>query len=92
MTDVDIVITAANPDEAPKLADLPKWDINGKPSFTIPFNVCGYPAMSVCAGFGPNALPLAIQLASKPFRETTLLSAAHAFERATDHRSKRPLL
>jgi aspartyl-tRNA(Asn)/glutamyl-tRNA(Gln) amidotransferase subunit A len=92
MAAVDIVITATNPAEAPKLADLPKWDINGKPSFTIPFNVCGYPAMSVCAGFSPNGLPLAIQLAAKPFQETTLLSAAHAFERVTDFRARRPTL
>jgi aspartyl-tRNA(Asn)/glutamyl-tRNA(Gln) amidotransferase subunit A len=92
MADVDIVLTATNPGEAPKLADLPKWEIAGKPSFTIPFNVCGFPAMSVCAGFGPNGLPLAIQLAAKPFREATLLRAAHAFECATPHRSVRPTL
>jgi aspartyl-tRNA(Asn)/glutamyl-tRNA(Gln) amidotransferase subunit A len=92
MADIDIVLTATNPAEAPRLVDLPKWDVNGRPSFTIPFNVCGFPAISICAGFGPNGLPLAIQLAGKPFREADVLRAAHAFECATDFRSARPAI
>ena len=37
----------------------------------MPFNVAGYPAMSVCAGFGAGGLPVAIQLVGKPFQEAT---------------------
>jgi Asp-tRNA(Asn)/Glu-tRNA(Gln) amidotransferase A subunit family amidase len=68
---------------------LPKWSILEQPSFTIPFNVTGQPAMSVCAGFGALGLPVSIQPAGKPFAEATLLRAAHAFEQATQWRNQR---
>jgi hypothetical protein len=30
-----------------------------RPNFTMPFNVAGYPAISICAGFGAGGLPVA---------------------------------
>jgi aspartyl-tRNA(Asn)/glutamyl-tRNA(Gln) amidotransferase subunit A len=63
-----------------------------KPSFTIPFNVAGYPAMCVCAGFGPAGLPVSIQIVGKPFQEATVFRVADAFEKATEFRAKRPAL
>jgi Asp-tRNA(Asn)/Glu-tRNA(Gln) amidotransferase A subunit family amidase len=62
------------------------------PSFTMPFNVAGYPAISVCSGYGTGGLPVAIQLVGKPFQEPTVLRIADAFEKATDFRSKRPAM
>jgi aspartyl-tRNA(Asn)/glutamyl-tRNA(Gln) amidotransferase subunit A len=66
----------------------------------MPFNVAGYPAMSVCSGFGPTdqvrglevhgGLPVAIQLVGKPFQEATVLRIADAFEKATPFRDHRP--
>jgi aspartyl-tRNA(Asn)/glutamyl-tRNA(Gln) amidotransferase subunit A len=56
----------------------------------MPFNVAGYPAISVCAGFGSSGLPVAIQLAGKPFQEPTLFRVADAFEKATPFRAQRP--
>ena len=50
------LVTAAAPNEAPKIDDVPLWDLFDRPSFTMPFNVAGYPAMSVCAGFGEGGL------------------------------------
>jgi aspartyl-tRNA(Asn)/glutamyl-tRNA(Gln) amidotransferase subunit A len=86
MRDLDLVLTAAAPSEAPKIDAVPKWDLFERPNFTMPFNVSGYPAISVCAGFGTDGLPVAIQLAGKPFAEPTLLRAADAFEKATPFR------
>jgi aspartyl-tRNA(Asn)/glutamyl-tRNA(Gln) amidotransferase subunit A len=48
--------------------------------------------MSVCTGFGPAGLPLAMQLIGKPFAEPTLLRVAHTYERATTWRGRRPAL
>ncbi len=62
------------------------------PSFTMPFNVAGYPAISICSGFGEGGLPVAIQLVGKPFQEPTVFRIADAFEKATEFRSKRPAL
>jgi aspartyl-tRNA(Asn)/glutamyl-tRNA(Gln) amidotransferase subunit A len=92
MRDLDLVLTAAAPSEAPKIDAVPKWDLFERPNFTMPFNVSGYPAISVCAGFGADGLPVAIQLAGKPFAEPTLLRAADAFEKATPFRDARPAM
>jgi aspartyl-tRNA(Asn)/glutamyl-tRNA(Gln) amidotransferase subunit A len=58
----------------------------------MPFNVAGYPAITICAGFGAGGLPVAIQLVGKPFAEPGLLRVADAFEKATDFREARPAL
>jgi aspartyl-tRNA(Asn)/glutamyl-tRNA(Gln) amidotransferase subunit A len=92
MADLDILVSAAAVSEAPKITEVPKWATLDKPSFTMPFNVTGYPAMSICTGFGAGGLPLSMQLIAKPFAEPVLFQAAHAYETATDWRSKRPAL
>ena len=92
MAGLDVVLTAAQPAEAPKIDALPKWDVFELPSFTMPFNVAGYPAISVCSGFGEGGLPVAIQLVGKPFQEPTVLGIADAFEKATPFRNRRPVL
>jgi len=92
MTDLDIMITAAAPSEAPTFDSVSKFAILERPSLTMPFNVTGSPAMSVCCGFTAAGLPLAFQVVGKPFDEATVLRAAHAYERATPWRSIRPTL
>jgi aspartyl-tRNA(Asn)/glutamyl-tRNA(Gln) amidotransferase subunit A len=92
MAGLDVVLTAAAQGEAPKIDAIPKWDTFAAPSFTMPFNVAGYPAMSICAGFGEGGLPVAIQLVGKPFDEPTLFRVADAFEKATAFRNSRPNL
>jgi aspartyl-tRNA(Asn)/glutamyl-tRNA(Gln) amidotransferase subunit A len=92
MTDLDVVLTAVFPNEAPQIDTVPKWDVFQQPSFMMPFNVAGYPAMSVCSGFGDGGLPVAMQLIGKPFQEATVLRVADAFEKATPFRDRRPPL
>src|SRR5438270_5413135 len=90
MRGLDAVLTATQPAEAAKIDEVPKWDLFDKPGFTMPFNVAGYPAISVCAGFGAGGLPVAIQLVGKPFAEPTVFRVADAFETATPFRAARP--
>src|SRR6266478_5998418 len=90
MADLDLVVTAAAPSEAPAIDSVSKFALFERPSLTMPFNVTGSPAMSVCCGYTDAGLPLAFQLAGKPFDEATVLKAAHAYERATPWRSIRP--
>jgi aspartyl-tRNA(Asn)/glutamyl-tRNA(Gln) amidotransferase subunit A len=92
MADLDLVITAAAPSEAPAIDSVSKFALFERPSLTMPFNVTGGPAMSVCCGYTEAGLPLAFQLAGKPFDEATVLRAAHAYESATTWRSIRPPL
>jgi aspartyl-tRNA(Asn)/glutamyl-tRNA(Gln) amidotransferase subunit A len=92
MRDLDVVITAGAPGEAPRLDAIPKWDLFDKPNFTMPFNVTGYPALCVCSGFGPGGLPVSVQIVGKPFQDAMVLRVGDAFEKATDSRSRRPSL
>jgi aspartyl-tRNA(Asn)/glutamyl-tRNA(Gln) amidotransferase subunit A len=92
MADLDLVMTAAAPSEAPPIDAVGKFAIFERPSLTMPFNVTGTPAMSVCCGYTGAGLPLAFQLAGKPFDEATVLRVAHAYEQATLWRSIRPPL
>src|SRR6266849_721678 len=92
MKEIDVLLTASQPTEAPRIDAVPKWAILEKPGFTIPFNVTGQPAMSVCSGFGAGGLPVSIQLIGKPFEEATVFRAAHAYEQATEWRKQRPAM
>jgi aspartyl-tRNA(Asn)/glutamyl-tRNA(Gln) amidotransferase subunit A len=92
MADLDILITAAAPAEAPKIDLVPKWVMLEKPNFTMPFNVTGLPAMSVCTGYGEGGLPISMQIIGKPFQEATVFRAGHAYESAMEWRSRRPAM
>jgi aspartyl-tRNA(Asn)/glutamyl-tRNA(Gln) amidotransferase subunit A len=92
MADLDIIVTASQPGEAPRIDSIGKWVNFEKPGFTSTFNLTGFPAISVCTGFGKGGLPVSMQLAAKPFQEPTLFRAAHAYEQAMPWRKQRPAL
>ena len=58
--------------------------------YTRPFNITGFPAISIPCGFSGAGLPIALQLAGRPFDELTVLRAAHAYEQATEWHQRRP--
>ena len=60
--------------------------------YTRPYNITGFPAISVPCGFSEEGLPMGLQLAGKPFDEETVLRAAHAYEQATEWHTRRPPL
>jgi Asp-tRNA(Asn)/Glu-tRNA(Gln) amidotransferase A subunit family amidase len=90
MADLDLVMTAAAPSEAPPIDQVPKFTIMDRPSLTIAFNVTGSPAMSVCCGYTDSGLPLSFQIVGKRFADATVLRLAHAYEQATPWRDRRP--
>jgi aspartyl-tRNA(Asn)/glutamyl-tRNA(Gln) amidotransferase subunit A len=92
MAGLDILITASAPGEAPKITEVPKWGMLEKPGFTMPFNLTGLPALSICTGYGAGGLPISMQIVGKPFAEATVFRAGHAYETATDWRTRRPSL
>ena len=51
--------------------------------YTIGANLAGLPAVSIPCGF-VQKLPVGLQIIGRHFAESRLLSAAHAFQRATD--------
>jgi len=93
MRGYDLVMTA-NHWGAPEIFQEPQpiFHFLDKASLTMPFNVTGQPALTVCCGFGSDGFPLSFQLASRAFDEASVFAAGAAYERATPWRLRRPTL
>ncbi len=65
-------------------------DFAGRRGFTAPFNLASLPALSVGCGFTPDDIPIGLQIAGKPFDESTVFQVAHAYQQATDWHLRRP--
>ena len=57
---------------------------------TAPFNATHLPALSLPCGFTREGLPIGLQIAGRPFDESTVLMAGHAYEQATEWHKRRP--
>jgi aspartyl-tRNA(Asn)/glutamyl-tRNA(Gln) amidotransferase subunit A len=89
---VDLVLTPTSSVPAMRLDELtpdlswfrlihtPYWDITGNPVMSLP------------AGFNGDGLPLAVQLAGRPFDEVSVLRAGDAYQRVTNWHLQRPAL
>jgi len=60
--------------------------------YTRPYNITGFPAISIPCGFSDSGMPMALQLCGRPFDEPTVLRAAHAYQQATEWHKRRPPL
>ena len=62
-------------------------------SYRGPYSLSGAPALSIPCGFtdpGEGGLPLALQIAGKPFDEGRVLNVAYAYEQATPWHNRKP--
>ena len=66
--------------------------LGGRRSYTAPFNLASVPAISINCGFTSESLPVGLQIAGRPFEESTVFRAARAYEQATDWDQRRPPL
>ena len=100
MAPVDLFVTPTAPTAATLLeGDLTTGDeadpqvLAALIHFAGPFNLTGFPAVSIPCGFTPGGLPIGMQLVAKPWQQGPLLAAAHAYQQATDwHRRLPPVL
>jgi aspartyl-tRNA(Asn)/glutamyl-tRNA(Gln) amidotransferase subunit A len=83
----DVVLTptvAAQPpligEPAQVEGDLPGTELSTLMRFTVPFNVVGYPAISVPAGLDSDGLPVGLQLIGSPNSDASLLKIARQVE------------
>ena len=72
--DIDLLSTPTMPDVAPPLG------VPAPTRFTSPFNLLGWPAITVPVGRTAGGLPLGLQLAGRPLAEATVLRAAQVVE------------
>jgi len=94
MAEVDVLVTPTSPGVASLSSEMadPARRIR-QPSYTGPFNLLGYPALAVPAGFSAEGLPFSAQIVGAPFAEALLLRAGHAYQQATDwHRRVPPIV
>ena len=54
------------------------------------FSLANVPALSVPCGFTATGLPIGLQIAGRPFDESTVLRAGHAYEQGTEWHTRRP--
>jgi aspartyl-tRNA(Asn)/glutamyl-tRNA(Gln) amidotransferase subunit A len=57
---------------------------------TIPFNVTGFPSMSIPCGFSKSGMPIGMQIAAGPFQEELIFSVAYVYDQATGWSRQRP--
>ncbi len=88
---VDVAISANATGPAPRIDEVPLWGVFERASYTAPYNLTGAPALSVPIGFESD-LPLAFQIAGRPFGEAAVLRVGHAFEQATEFHRQRPAI
>jgi len=88
--EVDILATPTAPVTAPSFQVVFDPDFPFPKSNMAPFNMSGLPALALPCGFGPGNLPISLQLAGRPFAESTVFRAGHAYEQATDWHLRRP--
>jgi len=93
---VDALVTPTSPILPPAIAEF-TGDRNGSIDFvnrnirnTSPFDVYGWPTISVPCGFSASGLPIGLQISGALGQDAVVLQLAHAYERATDWHTRRP--
>src|SRR2546426_4400825 len=93
---VDVIVTPTCPVGPPSIAEF-TGDRNGSPDFqtrnirnTSPFNVYGWPSISVPCGFTASGLPIGLQISGPLGADAVVLQVAHAYEQGTDWHKRRP--
>lgn len=103
---VDVLVAPTTPVPAPTIAESKQGfvAVDGKKIYfqndrgnfltmcTIPFNVTGLPAISVCCGFSASGLPIGMQIVGRSFEEDKVLQVAYAYERSAPWRDRHPKL
>ena len=60
--------------------------------YTMPFNITGHPALSLCCGYGSEGLPIGLQIVGRFRDEASVLRAAALYEASEDWLSRWPRL
>ncbi len=91
---VDLILAPVSPNTAFKIGANSNDPIAMylEDVFTVAQVMAGIPCISVPCGFSKEGLPIGLQLMAPQWEEGRLLSAAYAYEQATEWHKKRPVL
>ena len=87
MMQVDCIVTPTCP--APAHPFQP-FAASSVATFTGPYNMLGYPAVSVPCGFTDEGLPVGLMIAAGPFQEREALTLAQAYETSSEWKDRFP--
>jgi len=84
--DFDVVVLPTVKFMPPRIEDVLKYGETGPKGRTLwkntrPFNIYGWPAISLPCGFSSSGVPIGLMIAGPKFSEGKLLALAHAYER-----------
>ncbi|OAI39066.1 hypothetical protein AYO38_08325 [bacterium SCGC AG-212-C10] len=95
-SEIDAYILPTSGVAVPKILDAPgnlaELAGDGFVVYTGIFNLTGMPAMSIPCGFSAAGMPVALQLAGRPFDEATVFQLGDAYEKATRWHEMHPEL
>lgn len=92
LDDCDFLVAAAMLTPAGPMDSTEPFPFLNAPMINVPFNLSDHPAVSVCCGFQEDGMPVGAQIVSRRWDEAGALAMAHAYEIATEWRSRRPML
>jgi amidase len=76
--------------DASTVAGVPASFVRDSTRFIVPYDLTGYPTLSLPCGQSPDGLPLSLQLVGQPLSEGLLCRVGHAYERATEWHRRHP--
>jgi aspartyl-tRNA(Asn)/glutamyl-tRNA(Gln) amidotransferase subunit A len=87
----DVIVSPTLPAFSPPVGevwvqsgDLRENVIDAFLRFNIPYDLTGFPAISIPCGLSSTGLPIGLQIAGRAFDETTVLRVANAYEQSTE--------
>jgi aspartyl-tRNA(Asn)/glutamyl-tRNA(Gln) amidotransferase subunit A len=89
---VDLLVTPTMPIPAAAITDPHADDILPAVRNTSPFDVNGWPAISLPCGFTSQGLPIGLQIIGPHGGESAVFQLAQAYEQATEWHKRRPPL
>ena len=94
---IDLLLVPAQGRAAPTLAEMATLGedaamMDSLLTFTCPFDMTGHPTITLPGGFTETGMPVGFQLVAAHRAEGLLCRAGHAFQGATDHHRRHPML
>jgi aspartyl-tRNA(Asn)/glutamyl-tRNA(Gln) amidotransferase subunit A len=93
---VDAIVAPTSPILPPPITDFSR-ERGGSADFlvrnirnTSPFNVYGWPTISIPSGFSAAGLPIGLQISALPGRDAVVLQVANAYEQAAQWHKRVP--
>jgi Asp-tRNA(Asn)/Glu-tRNA(Gln) amidotransferase A subunit family amidase len=95
LRNVNVLATPTVPAAAPSMYELKERsqsleEVGRLARFTRPYNLSGFPAVSVPCGFTTSGLPLGLQLGAAPSQEPTVLKVAETYQQRTGWHLRHP--